>query len=120
LRLRDELRISRTILVDDYEGTVHLAYGALPNMSWVLGRGGLILYRAMWTSAERIGEFLERHAAQPRDLRHSPFFTEQIEMRLRDSEAFTRGLERNGPRSVEEFAHAEELWAERARGAGVT
>jgi hypothetical protein len=94
---------------------VHLAYGALPNMSWVLGRGGAILYKAMWTSAARIGEFLERVAAQPLDLGHAPFFTEQLEVRRRDSQAFTRGLERNGPRAVAEFAHAEQIWSERAR-----
>jgi hypothetical protein len=29
--------------VDDVEGTVHHAYGLLPNMSWVLDRGGSIL-----------------------------------------------------------------------------
>jgi hypothetical protein len=84
-------------------------------MSWVLGRGGLILYKAMWTSAARIGEFLERFASQPLDLRHAPFYTEQMEVRRRDSEAFARGLERNGPRAVAEFARAEELWGERAR-----
>ena len=94
---------------------MHLAYCGLPNMSWVLGRGGVILYKSMWTSAARIGEFLERAAAQPRDLRHAPFYTEQLEMRLRDSEAFTRGLQRNGRRAVAEFARAEEIWGERAR-----
>jgi len=116
-RLRDELGISRPILVDDFEGTVHLAYGGLPNMSWVLGRGGLILYKAMWTSAARIGDFLERVQAQPLDLRHAPFHTEQLEIRRRDGQAFTRGLERNGPRAVAEFARAEELWSQRARTA---
>lgn len=89
-------------------------------MSWVLGRGGQILYKAMWTSAARVGEFLERAASGPTDLRHAPFHTEQIEIRARDQEAFYRGLERNGPRSVAEFARAEEIWAERARAARAT
>jgi hypothetical protein len=114
--LRDELGISRPILVDDFDGPVHLAYGGLPNMSWVLGRGGLILYKAMWTSAARVGDFLERFAA-PLDLRHGPFHTEQLEVRRRDSQEFQRGLERSGPRAVAEFARAEELWGERARAA---
>ena len=86
-------------------------------MSWVLGRGGLILYKAMWASAARIDEFLQRFQAQPIDLRHVPFHTEQLEVRSSDSEAFTRDLERNGPRAVTEFAKAQELWAERARAA---
>ncbi len=86
-------------------------------MSWVLGRGGVILYKAMWTSAARIGEFLERYGEQPLDLLHSPFHTEQLEVRRRDAESFARGLERNGPRAVAEFARAEEMWSERARAA---
>ena len=96
---------------------MHVAYGGLPNMSWVLGRGGLILYKATWTSAARIGDFLERYEARPLDIVHAPFHTEQLEVRRRDPESFTRGLERNGPRAVAEFARAEELWGERARRA---
>jgi len=119
-RLRDEIGITRPILVDDLAGTVHRDYGCLPNMSWVLGRGGQILYKAMWTSAARVGEFLERSSQAPRDLRQAPFHTEQVEMRTRDQEAFYRGLERNGPRSVAEFARAEEIWAERARAPRAT
>lgn len=114
-RLRDEIGISRPILVDDLEGTVHRAYGALPNMTWVLGRGGTILYKAMWTSATRVDDYLRRFTAQPLDLLHAPFHTEQLEVRRRDSDAFQQGLERNGPRSVAEFARATEIWTERAR-----
>ena len=51
------------------------------------------------------------------DLAHAPFFTEQLEVRRRDSESFARGLERNGPRAVAQFARAEEIWAERVRAA---
>ena len=114
-RLRDEIGITRPILVDDHAGTVHRAYGTLPNMSWVLGRGGTILYKAMWTSAARIDDYLHRFEAQPHDLLHAPFHTEQLEVRRRDAAAFTKSLERNGPRSVSEFARAEEIWTERAR-----
>ncbi|MDE3025981.1 MAG: hypothetical protein KGI93_10475 [Acidobacteriota bacterium] len=114
-RLRDELGIARPILVDDHAGGVHRAYGLMPNMSWVLGRGGTILYKAMWTSAERIAGFLARQAAQPSGLAHAPFFTEQLELRRRDAATFQQGLERNGPRAVSEFARAEQIWAERAR-----
>jgi hypothetical protein len=96
---------------------VHVAYGLMPNMSWVLGRGGTILYKAMWTSAARIGEFLERKGAQRHDPAHPAFHTEQLELRRRDEGAFQQGLERNGPRAVSEFARAERIWAERARAA---
>jgi hypothetical protein len=116
-RLRDEIGITRPILVDDLDGEVHRAYGTMPNMSWVLGRGGVILYKAMWTSAARIADFLERYGRQPIDLRHAPFHTEQVEIRVKDADTFRRGLDRNGPRAVAEFARAEVIWAERARGA---
>jgi hypothetical protein len=112
-RLREELGIARPVLVDDFEGTVHRAYGLMPNMSWVLSRGGTILYKAMWISADRIGEFLRRQQAQLSGLAYAPFHTEQL--RRRDGEEFQRGLERNGPRAVSEFARAEQIWAERAR-----
>ena len=91
---------------------MHRAYGLLPNMSWVLDRGGAILYKAMWTSAAHIGDFLEARPAGPVA---STFYAEQLAPVARDRAAFRRGLERNGPRSVTEFARAEQIWAERAR-----
>jgi hypothetical protein len=93
---------------------VHRAYGLLPNMSWVLDRGGAILYKAMWTSAAHIGEFLEGRPAGPAS---STFYAEQLAPVVRDRADFQRGLERNGPRAVTEFARAEQVWAERTRAA---
>jgi hypothetical protein len=116
-RLRAELGITRTILVDDLDGSMHTAYGLMPNMSWVLARRGTILYKAMWTSAARIGEFLQRRAVQRHDAAQPSFHTEQLELRRRDAAAFQQGLERNGPRAVSEFARAEQIWAEHARAA---
>jgi len=84
-------------------------------MSWVLDRGGTILYKAMWTSSARIGEFLERLETQPAGLASTAFYSEQLERVPRDRDAFRRGLERNGPRAAAEFARAEQIWAERAR-----
>jgi hypothetical protein len=99
--------------VDDVEGAVHHAYGLMPNMSWVLDRGGTILYKAEWTSAARVDDFLERRQAQRTGVT-TPFHTEQLELRTVDREAFYRGLQRNGPRAFAEFKRAEEIWAERA------
>ena len=115
--LRDEVGIRRPILVDDLEGTAHRAYGLLPNMTWVIGRGGRILYRADWTSAANVEEFLDRYEAgrrrRPPGGAVSPYVSEQIEFRDVDREAFYDRLRRNGPRSYEEFKHAERLWSER-------
>jgi hypothetical protein len=103
--------------VDDLEGTVHGAFGRLPNMSWVLDRGGTILYKAMWTSAAHVGASLESRETAPSGPGSSTFYAEQLAPVARDRPAFQRGLERNGPRAVTEFARAEEIWAERARAA---
>jgi hypothetical protein len=52
--LADEAGISRDILVDDLSGRVHRAYGLMPNMTWVIDRGGRVAYKADWTSAANV------------------------------------------------------------------
>ena len=82
-------------------------------MSWVLDRGGSILYKAMWTSAAHIGDFLEARAASPAGPASWTFYAEQLAPIVRDRDAFQRGLERNGPRAGTEFARAEQIWWKR-------
>lgn len=96
---------------------MHHAYGLLPNMSFVLSRGGQILYKAMWTSAARIAEFVERLERAPGGVGYAPFFTEQVEVREVDPAAFRRRLVINGPRAVAEWDRATQIWAARARAA---
>ncbi len=36
---RDECRVQRPILLDSLDGAAHRAYGMLPNMTWIIGRG---------------------------------------------------------------------------------
>lgn len=116
-RLRDEVGIRRPILVDDLGGTAHRAYGLLPNMSWVIGRGGQVIYKSDWTSAANVEAFLDRYeggrARRPATGTVGPYLTEQIEYRDLDREAFYRRLIRNGPRAYDEFKRAEEIWRER-------
>ena len=116
--LRDEIGIRRPILVDDLGGTTHRAYGLLPNMTWVIARGGRIVYKADWTSADNVDAFLRRYEAgrerRPTTGSSAPYATEQIEYRDVDREAFYDRLRRNGPRAYEEFKRAEETW--RSRG----
>lgn len=112
--LRDEVGIRRPIVVDDLAGTAHRAYGLLPNMTWVVGRGGRILYKADWTSARNVEAFLEPHERgrrrRPASVAVAAYVTEQIEYRDVDREAFYDRLRRNGPRSYDEFKRAEALW----------
>ena len=116
-RLRDEVGIRRPILVDDLEGTAHHAYGLLPNMNWVIGRGGRILYKSDWTSAANVDAFLRRYESgrnrRPESGTVGPYLTEQVEFRDVDREAFYKLLHRNGPRAYEEFKRAEEIWRTR-------
>jgi hypothetical protein len=116
--LRDEAGIGRDILVDDLVGTVHFAYGLMPNMTWVIGRGGRIAYKADWTSAANVEAFLERFLAACGE--HPPgtmpvmYESQQAEFRYPDRKRFMQRLLRNGPRAVAEFEKAQELWAHRA------
>ena len=118
--LREEAGIGRDILVDDLDGTVHRAYGLMPNMTWVIGRGGRVAYKANWTSAANVEAFLERFLAARGE--HPPgtmpvmYETQQIEFRYPDQKRFTEHLLRNGPRAMAEFEKAQHLWAHRAAG----
>lgn len=116
--LREETGIGRDILVDDLAGTVHRAYGLMPNMTWMIDRGGRVAYKANWTSAANVEAFLGRFVAarglDPAGLAPVMYETEQMEFRRTDRRRFTEHLRRNGPRAVAEFDRARELWSRRA------
>lgn len=86
-------------------------------MTWVIGRGGRILYKSEWTSAPAVEAFLQRYeqgrTRKPPTGTVGPYLTEQIEFRDIDREAFYRRLHRNGPRAYAEFKQAEEIWRDR-------
>jgi hypothetical protein len=115
--LAEETGIGRDILVDDLDGTVHRAYGLMPNMTWVIGRGGRVAYKANWTSATNVEAFLGRFLAARTE--HPPgtspvmYETQQAEFRYPDRNRFMQHLLRNGPRAVAEFERAQQLWARR-------
>jgi hypothetical protein len=106
-RFQQEQGVQRRILVDALDGAGHKAYGALPNMTWILLRGGLIAYKAAWTEAEDVRMAME-NVTRIADLRRrggrlAPFWTERLGYRVVDQAAFNAGLERNGPTAVSEF-----------------
>ena len=118
--LADEAGIGRDILVDDLAGTVHRAYGLMPNMTWVIGRGGRVAYKANWTSAANVeaflGRFLAARGQHPPGTAPVMYETQQAEFRYPDRKRFTGHLLRNGSRAVAEFEKAQELWARRPAG----
>ena len=115
--LAEEAGIGRDILVDDLDGTVHRACGLMPNMTWVIGRGGRVAYKANWTSAANVEAFVARFLAARSE--HPPattpvmYETQQAEFRYPDRKRFMQHLLRNGPRAVAEFETAQQLWARR-------
>jgi hypothetical protein len=106
-RFREEQSVRRRILVDSLDGAGHKRYGALPNMTWILLRGGLIAYKAAWTDAEDVRMAMENVTRiaelRRRGGRLAPFWTERLGYRTVDQAAFNAGLERNGPKAVAEF-----------------
>ncbi len=105
---RDEQGVRRRILVDALDGACHRSYGLLPNMTWIVMRGGLIAYKAAWTDADDVRSAMENVARvgelRRRGGRLAPFATERLGFRVVDQAAFNAGLVRNGPKAVEEFA----------------
>jgi hypothetical protein len=106
-RFQEEQGVQRRILVDTLDGAGHKLYGALPNMTWILLRGGLIAYKAAWTDAKDVRMAMENVARiaelRRRGGRLAPFWTERLGYRVVDQAAFNAGLERNGPKAASEF-----------------
>lgn len=84
-------------------------------MTWVIGRGGRILYKADWTSAANVEGFVQRYrqarSERPVGGSLAPYTSEQLEFRHVDREMFYERLRRNGPRAYDEFKHAETVWS---------
>ena len=108
--LRDELGVTRPILLDSLDGACHRAYGSMPNMSWIFNRSGLPLYKGDWTDVQSIEDSL-RYLLQVGERRKggerlAAFRVERMDYRIQDRENFFKGLERSGPKAVREFEEA--------------
>lgn len=107
--------VKRRILVDDLEGTVHRAFGTLPNMTYILDRAHRVVYRADWTDVESVRmavDYLLRVAERRRRGEQlSPFYVELLSYRVNDPDVFDAALERNGPKAVAEMRAARARWA---------
>lgn len=105
--LRDELGVKRPILLDALDGACHRAYGSMPNMTWIFARSGVPVYKSNWTDANSVENaiqyFLDVIERRRERLRMAPFHVERLDYRSSDGDAFSKGLERNGPKAVREF-----------------
>ncbi|MBI4455785.1 MAG: redoxin domain-containing protein [Acidobacteria bacterium] len=52
-------KVERTILIYDLEGTMNRDYGAMPNSVYVIGKDGIIAYRADWNDLAQVERTLE-------------------------------------------------------------
>lgn len=79
---REQDGIQTKLLVDDLAGTVHVAYGSMPNMIYIVDKSGRIAYKAMWTDHEEIASVLANLALadqlQAQGVRVKPSYTEKI------------------------------------------
>jgi len=108
--LRDLLGVTRPILLDALDGTCHRAYGSMPNMTWIFTRSGVPIYKSDWSDASSVENAIQylldvsdRRRARER---LAPFRVERLDYRNQDREAFFKGLERSGPKAVQEFRDA--------------
>lgn len=115
--------IARPILVDDLVGTGHRRYGNLPNMTYLVGRGGKVLFRADWTDPETIRHVVDyvlaARARRREGLRLAPFYAEFVGYRWVDDARFREGLVRAGPQAVDDFMRVVARWQRQgSRGPG--
>ena len=68
-------------MVDDLDGTLHHAYGMLPNMVYILDREGRVVYKAMWTDhadvAATLANIVWAEEQQARGLRVKTSYVER-------------------------------------------
>lgn len=79
---REQDGIQNQLLVDNLDGTVHRLYGVLPNMVYIVGKDGRIVYKAMWTDHAEIKSVLENivmaDEMRAKGIRLKPSLTEKI------------------------------------------
>lgn len=88
-------------------------------MTWVIGRGGRVIYKGAWTSAAMIEGLLDRYLGirkgRTSGVPLAPFGTEQIEFHEVDRTFWYERLRRNGERSVQDWDAAQAWLSEAGR-----
>lgn len=106
--------VQRPILVDDLVGSGHRLYGKLPNMTYLIGKGGKVLFRADWTDPPTIRTamdyLLDARSRRREGARLGPFYAELVGYRWADKARFQEGLERAGPQAIQDYAEATQRW----------
>lgn len=104
--------IANPLLVDDLEGSVHRAFGMLPNMIYVVDQDGRIAYKAMWTDHAEIEQVLENlleaDALKAEGVRLKTSYSERIQYIPADYAGGVRQrvFDRAGPSAWEDHRNA--------------
>jgi len=104
--LRDEVRVKRAILLDSLAGDCQRTYGQLSNMTWIVGRGGLILYKGAWTLPGDVEETLKMSIeALPRRSTDQlmPSYSARLIWRAQDNDRFLKIAKRANPKAIREM-----------------
>ena len=84
--------IERPVLIDDLAGTGHRLYGLLANMTYLIGRGERVLFRADWTDPPTIEQavryLLDARHRRREGLSLKPFYAEFLGYRWSSQAAF--------------------------------
>jgi len=118
-QFKERGQVERPILVDDLLGTGHKMYGALPNMTYIIGRSGRVLFRSDWTDPSTIelvlNYLLNVRARRRAGDRLAAFYAEFMGYRNVDPVKFQQGLEVAGPQAVEDFARTMQRWTSQGK-----
>ncbi len=114
--LKKVLDVQRPILVDDVEGLGHELYGALPNMTYAIDRGGKVLVRSDWTdppTIEKVLDYILDARKQRREgLRMAPFYAEMVGYRWSDLAKHHEVLEKTGPQALSDWENSQKRGAQ--------
>ena len=104
---KEHSNVQRQILIDSLDGAAHRAYGEWPNMTYIVGRGGIIHYKASWISVDDIEDsltaILDFEAIRTEE-KLIPYYCERSAWCTRDNSGFMDGLRRNGPKALDDLA----------------
>lgn len=103
--------IEMPLLVDDLTGTVHRAYGELPNMVYIIDKQGKVAYKAMWTHHAEIETVLQNlvmaEEMAAKGIRVRPSYSEKLSFVAGyGQEVREKVLQRAGPKARHDLQKA--------------
>jgi hypothetical protein len=110
-KLRELDNVQIPVLVDDIEGSTHKAYGALPNMVYLIDRDGIVVYKSDWTDAHEL-EDMCKSVVRLDDMkkRHVPIIRKGVSERLHwipmDPHHRERIYRRSGEKAIRDYFNA--------------